>query len=131
MMRARASSLIIVGSLVLAGCVGGGSEPSVTGTAGNATETTGLAATTEAPASTLVDPATTTAPATVDFTTTSTTHAPGTTARTEIDSLASGLFCRDLASLGYNYSEAVAYWIGEGSRDRMDADLDGIPCETV
>jgi len=45
--------------------------------------------------------------------------------------LETGLFCRDLASLGYGYSEAVAYWMAEGAPDRMDADRNGRPCETV
>lgn len=43
----------------------------------------------------------------------------------------SGLFCRDLDSMGYGFAEAVAYWIREGSPDRMDADQNGTPCETV
>lgn len=42
-----------------------------------------------------------------------------------------GLFCRDLAGRGFTYPEAVAYWWLEGMPDRMDADLNGIPCETV
>ena len=42
-----------------------------------------------------------------------------------------GLFCRDLFALGYDYASAVAYWVREGSPDRMDADRNGIPCETV
>jgi hypothetical protein len=46
-------------------------------------------------------------------------------------SLTSGLFCRDLYVRGYSYPEAVAYWWLEGAPDRMDADLNGIPCETV
>jgi hypothetical protein len=43
----------------------------------------------------------------------------------------SGLFCRDLVAEGYAFAEAVAYWLSEGSPDRMDADVNGIPCETV
>jgi hypothetical protein len=42
-----------------------------------------------------------------------------------------GLFCRDLAALGYDYVDAVAYWIRHGQPDRMDADGNGVPCETV
>ena len=45
--------------------------------------------------------------------------------------LASGLFCRDLASMGYGFSAAVVYWMAEGAPARMDADGNGIPCETV
>jgi serine protease Do len=45
--------------------------------------------------------------------------------------LASGLLCRDIADMGFGYYEAVGYWIREGHPDRMDADLNGLPCETV
>ena len=45
--------------------------------------------------------------------------------------LQSGLFCRDLAAMGYDYRFAVAYWLAEGAPERMDADGNGIPCETV
>jgi hypothetical protein len=43
----------------------------------------------------------------------------------------SGLFCRDLNARGYTFAEAVAYWECEGSPLRMDADRNGIPCQTV
>jgi hypothetical protein len=42
-----------------------------------------------------------------------------------------GLFCRDLHNRGYDFSAAAAYWLTEGAPDRMDADRNGIPCETV
>lgn len=42
-----------------------------------------------------------------------------------------GLFCRDLKALGYYAWDAIAYWLAEGAPDRMDADRNGIPCETV
>lgn len=48
-----------------------------------------------------------------------------------VAALGAGLFCRDLAAQGYGYSDAVAYWTREGSPDRMDADRNAIPCETV
>lgn len=44
---------------------------------------------------------------------------------------APGLFCRDLAAGGASYGEAVAYWWYYGRPARMDADNNGIPCETV
>ncbi len=47
-----------------------------------------------------------------------------------IASLPSGLFCRDLIDRELGYPDAVAYWFSEGQPDRMDEDLDGIPCET-
>lgn len=42
-----------------------------------------------------------------------------------------GLFCRDLRGRGYSYSAAVAYYEAHGHTDQMDADKNGIPCETV
>ena len=45
--------------------------------------------------------------------------------------LAPGLFCRDLAAQGLEFTRAAMYWISEGSPERMDADRNGIPCETV
>lgn len=45
--------------------------------------------------------------------------------------LPGGLFCRDLYARGVSYSEAVAYWWSWNLPDRMDVDLNGIPCETV
>lgn len=44
--------------------------------------------------------------------------------------LAPGLLCSDLGERGLGYDQAVAYWIGEGKPNRMDADRNGIPCET-
>jgi len=41
------------------------------------------------------------------------------------------LFCRDLEPMGYSFAEAIAYWLREGAPDRMDADRNGIPCETI
>lgn len=48
-----------------------------------------------------------------------------------VTGLESGLLCRDLAEQGYGFWAAVPYWLGEGAPDRMDADGNGIPCETV
>ena len=48
-----------------------------------------------------------------------------------LGSLPSGLYCRDLASRKLEYPQAVAYWLSQGMPDRMDEDLNGIPCETV
>jgi hypothetical protein len=64
----------------------------------------------------------TTAVATV--TTTSSTLDP-------IGAIETGLLCRDLFDRGYDYTAAVAYWTRDGSPERMDADGNGIPCETV
>jgi ligand-binding sensor domain-containing protein len=43
----------------------------------------------------------------------------------------SGRFCRDLSAAGVPLQEAIAYWLLEGAPARMDADGNGIPCETV
>ncbi len=50
---------------------------------------------------------------------------------TSVQSLPSGLFCRDLYASGYSYSDAVNYWFYHGQPDQMDIDLNGVPCETV
>ncbi|MGF1646345.1 MAG: hypothetical protein ACFCVF_05435 [Kineosporiaceae bacterium] len=59
------------------------------------------------------------------------------------DDYPSGMYCRDLRmpppdtgmprpeSYHLNYGLVVYYWLTEGRPDRMDADHDGIPCETV
>lgn len=60
---------------------------------------------------------------------------PTTTAaaagRRNVRAMPAGLFCRDLKAEGYEYTAAVTYWRNHGQPDRMDADLNGIPCETV
>ncbi len=43
----------------------------------------------------------------------------------------SGLFCRDIAANGYGFDDALRYWWWDGSPERMDADGNGVPCETV
>jgi hypothetical protein len=42
-----------------------------------------------------------------------------------------GLFCRDLVAMETPYFYAVAYWFDQGRPARMDAEGNGIPCETV
>ena len=84
--------------------------------------------------STVWPTATEATPSTTEATTTTTFAASRSTTTATlppIDKVEAGLFCRDLAALGYGYVEAVAYWIEEGSPDRMDADRNGIPCETI
>jgi hypothetical protein len=61
-----------------------------------------------------------------------------------LDAYPTGLFCRDLVepppgledrylsdSDHLAYGMAVFYWLTEGRPDRMDADSNGVPCETV
>jgi hypothetical protein len=45
--------------------------------------------------------------------------------------LGPGLFCRDLFAGGFSYAAAVDYWRLHGEPNQMDADRNGIPCETV
>ncbi|TDD60647.1 hypothetical protein E1263_10220 [Kribbella antibiotica] len=49
----------------------------------------------------------------------------------DVRSLSAGLFCRDLKTKGYSYVAAIDYWRLHGQPDQMDADRNGIPCETV
>ena len=49
----------------------------------------------------------------------------------DVRSLPSGLFCRDLNAKGYSYVAAIDYWRLHGQPNQMDADRNGIPCETV
>ncbi len=45
--------------------------------------------------------------------------------------LPSGLLCRDLEDRGADVRQALSYYVSEGFPDRMDADGNGVPCETV
>ncbi len=49
----------------------------------------------------------------------------------DISALRGGLRCADLASLGFGPKQAVDYWFLWNGPSLMDADVDGIPCETV
>lgn len=60
----------------------------------------------------------------------STSTAPPTTPKTAV-ALPHGLLCQDLKTRGMTYAQAVAYWHAEGDPARMDADSNGVPCETV
>lgn len=111
----KALSLIAVLALTASAC-GNGDGGSATTTVAPSTT-----ATTAAPMTTTAVP-TTAAP---------TTTAMPTTTMTAVIDLEAGLFCRDLEPLGYGYSDVVAYWVSEGSPDRMDEDRNGIPCETL
>lgn len=62
---------------------------------------------------------------------TASTSAAAPPTRAAAQTLRAGLFCRDLARRGYGYSDAVAYWHAQDQPSRMDADDNGIPCETV
>lgn len=123
--RVLATAILVFG---LTGCGGSGDTTTTTAPPNDSPS---------APQSTSVPPTVTTPatpPSTVPTTTTiatTTTTATTTTAPPTIVDLAPGLFCRDLNAAGYGYSDAIAYWVSEGQPDRMDADHNGIPCETV
>lgn len=75
--------------------------------------------------------ATSTMPVTTSISTPITSTTDAIVVAVPIDSVESGLFCRDLYRLGYGFRDAVAYWMSEGQTARMDADRNGVPCETV
>jgi hypothetical protein len=109
--------LLLVAVMMIGSCAGPGLQPDRP--ASTATTTT----TSLAPSSTT--PTTATSP------TTSTTHPSTSTTEPSTPVLPAGLLCRHLQKIGYGFGEALAYWVREGAPQRMDADNDGIPCETV
>ncbi len=92
--------------------------PDIAG-AGNATTTVTAAPTTAAPETT-VAPTIAPAPA-----------APAPAPVGDVANEASGQLCKDLKAKGYSYSAAVDYWRANGQTNSLDADKNGIPCETV
>ena len=72
---------------------------------------------------------TTTQPTTTTTARPTTTRAP--TPEDRFAATGSGKLCADLAAVGYSFADAAAYWEWDGRPDRMDADLNGVPCETV
>lgn len=129
----------LVMTVVMAGCCGGLTSDTIP---------TPATAAPSPPATTAATrPTTTTSPSTENSTVVTTSITTSTTATTvattttvplpelpddvPVEALAWGLFCRDLADAGFDYPQAVAYWQAEGRPARMDADEDGIPCETV
>lgn len=116
-------------TLLAAGCgngeVGDGTTTLITTTSPSQTVTTSTEPTPSIPTT-----ATTTTAATPTTSTTTTSTVPPPLDR-PVAPLAWGLLCRDLAAAGWSYPGAVAYWEVEGRPARMDADENGIPCETV
>jgi hypothetical protein len=49
----------------------------------------------------------------------------------EISALPDGLRCAELSTLGLGPKQAVDYWFLWGAPELMDADRNGIPCETI
>ena len=120
----RSPPMLVVIALAIGACAGSDSSSQAT-TAGSTAPPATM--TTLADVSTTTSFGATTAATTTATTTSSTT----TTTRTTPTDLESGLFCCDLSALGYDYESAVAYWTSEGRPERMDADRNGIPCQTV
>lgn len=61
-------------------------------------------------------------------------EAPGDPAATTVPAgtrLPPGLRCADLRARGVSVEDAIAYYLANGSPSRMDADRNGVPCETV
>lgn len=42
-----------------------------------------------------------------------------------------GALCRDIADAGHPFFYATLYWVADNRPERMDADGNGIPCETI
>jgi hypothetical protein len=45
--------------------------------------------------------------------------------------LVPGRYCKTMRQWGWSYARVLRYWHSHGRPDHMDADLNGIPCETV
>ncbi len=131
---------LLASVMLLAGCISSDgatdstttlAEPATTIPSTTATTTTSTAE----PSASSTEPTTTTttsvATAPSSSTTATTTTVPAVVTVPPVVEVESGLLCRDLNGLGYGYVDAVAYWVREGQPDRMDADRNGIPCETV
>ena len=130
---------VLASAVLLAGCISSdGATDSTTTVAAPATTMPSTTASTQA---TTTEPTVSTTEATTTTTTTvanepsssttTTTTVPAVVTVPPVAEVESGLLCRDLSGLGYGYVDAVAYWVREGQPDRMDADRNGIPCETV
>lgn len=120
----RAITSVLLALVLVAGCAAEPTSSTLQPAGPSPTSTTFAATTTTA--TTTTNPTSTTPPATTTAVTTA-----STTTLIPVTGLESGLFCRDLLPRGYRYAEAVQYWMLEGRPDRMDADANGMPCETV
>ena len=121
------ATLVVVGIVALVLSRNDGDDATATSTiAAPTTTTTTTAATTTSLATT-----TSTSTTVATTTTAAPTTTPPATGPGDVIGQPAGLFCRDLKAKGYSYSAAVDYWRFNGQPDRMDADKNGIPCETV
>ena len=120
------ATLVVVGIVALVLSRNDGDDATATSTIAAPTTTTTTAATTTSLATT-----TSTSTTVATTTTAAPTTTPPATGPGDVIGQPAGLFCRDLKAKGYSYSAAVDYWRFNGQPDRMDADKNGIPCETV
>jgi hypothetical protein len=131
----RVAAIVVLVAMVSSGCTAESTETSgaIDGTPESVSTVATQAPTTATTSTTTMAESSTTTTQPPTVTTTTTTVAPSTTTTTlaPVDQVASGLFCRDLHALGYGYPDGAAYWLGDGSPDRMDADRNGVPCQTV
>jgi hypothetical protein len=104
----RARKLLLAGALVLAACSSPTEDQHQAGPLPTVTATT-----------------TTMAPATAPR---ATTTGPATTASIR---LVVGRYCAEMHAAGWSFADARAYYEDHGRPAHMDADGDGIPCETV
>ena len=116
---------VVLLALLLAGLVGGDDDDTEP-VAGQDEITT----TTRLTTTTTTRPPSTTTTVTTTTTAAPTTTPPNTTAPPSTG-LPAGLYCRDLKARGLSYAAAVDYWYRQGEPSRMDADGNGVPCETV
>jgi hypothetical protein len=55
-------------------------------------------------------------------------RSPSTTAKLK---LTKGSYCKSMHAAGWSFAEVQAYYLAHGSPAHMDADGNGVPCETV
>ena len=114
------ATLVAIGVVAAAFLAGRSGETAESTTTSSASTTSTMESTTTASTTTA---STTVAPAPEP--------APPAAPIGDVRSAPAGLLCKDLAAQGYSYSAAVDYWRVNGQPNRMDADKNGIPCETV
>jgi hypothetical protein len=132
--RWLSAGLIVAFVVIIGGLAYVISQRSAPDEGGKATNTTKVEPPTSGAPSSSAAPKTTTLVSTRPPSTTTTiptTTTRPTTSTAPTTAPPAGLFCRDLVARGYPYRDALAYWNANGRPARMDADGNGVPCETV
>jgi len=124
---ARTAVLAAISTVAIVAIIGGAYLIGRSGDGPPETTTT----TTLPPVTTTVPPPPTAAPTPAPAPESTAAVAPVETPVGDVRQAAEGLLCRDLHDRGYSYSASVDYWRLWGQPNRMDADKNGIPCETV